>query len=248
MENVYLNENSLSWKTFIKYFIVAIILGVSFIFMEVLGIIQINAEILYNTVISGIYIFFIIQVINPRLNQCIVNEISFRSDSLEVIMIPILVAVIKRLISNFLQVLPVIFGGNAIGIAKGQVDMSSYNPIDKIIEGTIIGPLFEEFLFRIVFFTIITYIVGYIDNRFQKSFLKKLFDFKSILCWIIIVVNGSLFSLAHLPDISNFHLYFIGGVVYSIIYIKYGFYGSWLCHGFYNYFRFAFIFSLFEVN
>ncbi|QAS61812.1 type II CAAX prenyl endopeptidase Rce1 family protein [Clostridium septicum] len=88
--------------------------------------------------------------------------------------------------------------------------MSSYNPIDKIIEGTIIGPLFEEFLFRIVFFTIITYIVGYIDNRFQKSFLKKLFDFKSILCWIIIVVNGSLFSLAHLPDISNFHLYFIG--------------------------------------
>ncbi|QAS61813.1 hypothetical protein [Clostridium septicum] len=95
MENIYLNENSLSWKTFIKYFIVAIILGVSFIFMEVLGIIQINAEILYNTVISGIYIFFIIQVINPRLNQCIVNEISFRSDSLEVIMIPILVAVIK---------------------------------------------------------------------------------------------------------------------------------------------------------
>lgn len=96
MENIYLNESSLSWKTFIKYFIVAILLGVSFIFMEVLGIIQINAEILYNTVISGIYIFFIIQVINPRLNQCIVNEISFRADSVEVIMIPILVAVIKK--------------------------------------------------------------------------------------------------------------------------------------------------------
>ena len=96
MENIYLNESSLSWKTFIKYFIVAILLGVSFIFMEVLGIIQINAEILFNTVISGIYIFFIIQVINPRLNQCIVNEISFRADSVEVIMIPILVAVIKK--------------------------------------------------------------------------------------------------------------------------------------------------------
>lgn len=96
MENIYLNESSISWKTFIKYFIVAILLGVSFIFMEVLGIIQINAEILYNTVISGIYIFFIIQVINPRLNQCIVNEISFRADSVEVIMIPILVAVIKK--------------------------------------------------------------------------------------------------------------------------------------------------------
>lgn len=34
------------------------------------------------------------------------------------------------------------------------------------------------------------------------------------------------FSLVHLLDISNFHLYFIGGVVYSIIYMKYCFYVS----------------------
>lgn len=248
MENIYLNESSLSWKTFIKYFIVVILLGVSFIFMDLLGIIQIHAEILCIEVITGLYIFLTIQVISPKFNKCIVNEISFRSDSLVVIVIPILVAVVRRVITNMLQVLPVIFGGEVIGEAKGQLDMSSYNPIDKIIVGTIVGPIFEEFLYRIVFFTFIAYVIGYIDNRFEKNFLKKLFDFKSILCWIIIVVNGSLFSLVHLPDISNFHLYFIGGVVYSIIYIKYGFYASWLCHGFYNYFRFAFIFSLFGVS
>lgn len=108
MENIYLNRSSLSWKMFIKYFIVAILLGVSFIFMELLGIIQIDAEILYTTVISGLYMFFIIQVINPKRNKCIVNEISFRSDSLAVIVIPIWVAVAKRVISNVLQVVPMI--------------------------------------------------------------------------------------------------------------------------------------------
>ncbi|WP_196000000.1 hypothetical protein [Clostridium sp. 1001271B_151109_B4] len=59
MENIYLNESSLSWKKFIKYFILAILLGVSFIFMELLGSIQIDAEILYTTVISGLYIFLL---------------------------------------------------------------------------------------------------------------------------------------------------------------------------------------------
>lgn len=96
MENIYLNSSSLSWKTFIKYYIVAILLGVSFIFMEALGLIQIDAEILYNIVLSGLYIFITIQVINKKLNKCIVDELSFRSDSVVVILIPILVAAVTR--------------------------------------------------------------------------------------------------------------------------------------------------------
>lgn len=248
MQNIYLNESRLSWKIFIKYSIAAILLGVSFIFMKVVGIIQIDAGILYEVVLSGLTVFFVIQVINPKLNQCIVNELNFRSESLTVIGIPILTAAITRIITNVLQVMPVLFGGNAIGIAKGQMNMSTFTPIEKIIAGTIVGPFFEEFLFRIVFFTTIAYIVGYIDNRFNYNISNKVFNLRSILCWIIIIAGNILFSLAHLPNASNFHLYFIGGVVDTIIYVKYGFYASWLCHGFYNYFSFAFIFSLFGVG
>lgn len=216
--------------------------------MEVLGFIKIDSKVLYDEVLCGLFMFLIIQVMNPKLNKCIVNELSFRSDSVVVIIIPILVAAAKRVLNNVLQVIPILFRGNIIGVARGQLDISTYSRIDKIFVATIVGPFLEEFLFRRVFFTSIAYIVGYIDNRLGKNFVKKIFNFKSIICWILIVINSSIFSLIHLPDASNFHLYFIGGVVYSIIYIKYGFYASWLCHGFYNYFSFAFIFRLLGVS
>lgn len=102
MENIYLNESRLGWKMFIK----AILLEASFIFMEAFGIIQINSEILYNIVLSGLYIFIMIQAISPKLNKCIVNELNFKSESLSVIVIPILVAVITRAFTNILQVIP----------------------------------------------------------------------------------------------------------------------------------------------
>ena len=248
MENIYLNGRSLSWKTFIKYYIVAILLGASFIFMEAIGIIKIDAKNLYNIVVSGLNIFIIIQAINPKLNKCIVDEISFRSESLVVIIIPIIIAAITRVLTNVLQILPVLFGGDVIGIAKGQMNLSEFSYIERVLVGTIVGPFFEEFLFRVVFFTTIAYILGFIDNKFSYEISKKVFNLKSILCWILIVLGNILFSLVHLPDISNFHLYFIGGVIDTIIYIKYGFYASWLSHGFYNYFRFTFIFSLFGVT
>ncbi|WP_338609390.1 CPBP family intramembrane metalloprotease [Clostridium baratii] len=248
MENIYLNKSSLSWKTFIKYYIGAILLAASFIFMKVLGIIQIDVEILYNIVLSGLCIFIIIQAINSKLNKCIVDEISFRSESLVVIIIPILIAAITRVFTNILQVMPILFGGEVIGIAKGQMNMLMFNPVERIFVGTIVGPFFEEFLFRGVFFTPIAYVSGFIDNKFGYKFSKKIFNFKSMFCWILIVVGNILFSLSHLPNASNFHLYFIGGVVDTIIYIKYGFYAAWLSHGFYNYFSFTFIFSLFGVS
>lgn len=151
MENIYLNGSSLSWKTFIKYYVVAILFGTSFIFMEALGIIQIDAIILYNIVVSGLNIFIIIQVINPKLNKCILDEIRFRSESLVVIIIPIIVAAITRVLTNVLQVLPVLFGGDPIGIAKGQMNLSEFSYIERVLVGTIVGPFFEEFLYRVVF-------------------------------------------------------------------------------------------------
>lgn len=248
MENVYLNNVSLSWKRFIKYCTLVSLLGIAFIFTEALGIIQVDSKILYDDLLTGLSIFILIQGMNPKINKCIIDEIKFRSDSIALVIIPILVAALKRVLNNILQVIPTLFGGNVIGVAKGQLDISTYTQIDKIVVAAIVGPFLEEFIFRIVFFTFIAYIAGYIDYRFGKKLLNRIFNFRSIFCWILIIVNGTIFSLIHLPNMSNFHLYFIGGVVYSIIYIKYGFYASWLCHGFYNYFSFSFIFSLFGIN
>ena len=101
-----------------------------------------------------------------------------------------------------------------------QMNMDTFTPIEKIFVGTIVGPFFEEFLFRVVFFTTIAYIVGFIDNKFNYSISKKVFNLRSMICWTIIIIGNILFSLSHLPNASNFHLYFIGGIVDTIIYIN----------------------------
>ena len=111
MKNIYLNASSLSWQEFIKYFISIILVGLSFIFMKNLDIIQIDSKILYDMAISVLLIFIFIQVISKKLNKCIVDELSFRSDSLIVIIIPILIAAITRIFTNILEVLPILLGG-----------------------------------------------------------------------------------------------------------------------------------------
>lgn len=242
MDNIYTTSTELSWKVFIKYYIITILLGILSILLRVFGIINIDAESMYNIMLSILYVLIIIQIISPRLNKCIINEISFRSESLKTIIIPILAAIGTRLLTDILQILPEAFGESAIGIAKGQLDMSTYNPIERMFVGTILGPYFEELLFRVVFFTSITYLVGYIDTKLNSKFSSKILNLKNIFCWVLIIIDNILFSLSHKPDVSNFHLYFIGGLIDTIIYVKFGFYSSWLSHGLYNYFNLDFIF------
>lgn len=98
-----------------------------------------------------------------------------------VIVILILTAIITGILTNILQVMPILFVGEVIGIAKGQMNMSTFSSIEKILVGTIIGPFFEEFIFRAVYFTTIAYIVGFIDNKFNYSISKKIFNFRSVI-------------------------------------------------------------------
>ncbi len=242
IDNLYLTGKELTWKEFAKYYIVAILIACIFIPLKKFNVIQLDAENMYNIVFGIIYVLIIIQMISPRLNRCIINELSFRTGSINAIIIPIAAAIGTRLLTNILQVLPNIFGGNTIGIAKGQLNMSSYSPLDKMFVGTLLIPCLEELLFRVVFFTSIAYILGFIDTKLNSKISVKVFNLNSILCWTLIIINNVLFSASHLPDFSNFHLYFIAGIVNAVIYIKYGFYGSWISHGLYNFIHLNFIF------
>ena len=248
MENIYLDSSRLSFREFLRYILLTIALAIAFMSMELIGVRLIKAEYLINMLYEGMLVFILLQTISPKLNKRIVDEVSFRTDSIAAIIIPIVVAAFTRILTNVLQIIPTLFGGEVIGIAKGQVDMSSFTPLESIFSGTILAPFFEEFIFRVVFFTAIAYIVGFIDEKFGLKNSNKILNLKSAVCWVLMIICNILFSLAHLPDASNFHLYFIVGIMVTIIYVKYGFYASWLCHGFYNYFNFAFIFTLFGVK
>lgn len=243
--NIYLKRTELSWTVFIKYYIWALLGGVFFIVLKVFNVIQIDPDNMYNLIYSILIVLVMVQTINARLSKCIIDEIGFRSESLTTIMVPVIAAIGTRVITDILQYAPTLLGRDAISIGKWQTDMSTYNPIEKLAIGTLLGPCFEELLFRVIFFISIAYVLGFIDTRCKSNLSSKVFNLRSAICWFLIIVNNIVFSLMHGPDISSFGLYFIGGVVDTVIYIKYGFYSSWISHGLYNYFSFIFIYRWF---
>ena len=247
MRNIYINSNELSTINLIKYLIVVSLFGILFIFMDKIVITNDKFEIMFDLLWSVFVTLVALKFMSPKLAQCIVNEFSIRQKTIGAIIVPIIIGLLHRISNNILQVLPYLYGGEIIEVAKGQLNMDSFNFIERLLVGSILGPFSEEFICRIVFFTSILYIARYIDVKFNKRFSDKVFKLKSILCWILIIINGILFSLFHEPNISNFHLYFIGGVAYAVIYIKYGFFSAWLSHGTYNLVHLRFIFSLFGV-
>lgn len=244
MQNIYVNSKPLEWRKLIKFGVVALLFGILFIYMDKIGILNNQSQTMFDLLWSSVTLLVVLKCISPKLAQCILNEFSIREKTIGAIIVPIIVGLSDRVLTNVLQVLPYLFGGEIIGIAKGQLSMESFNLVEKVLIGSVLGPFTEEVIFRIVFFTTVLYIAGYIDNKFNKRFSDKVYNLKSILCWVLIIINGVLFSLFHEPDISNFHLYFTGGIAYAIVYIKYGFFSAWLSHGIYNLVHLNFIFSL----
>nr|DAV39032.1 MAG TPA: intermembrane metalloprotease [Caudoviricetes sp.] len=234
MDNIYGSADELSWSELIKYTIIEM-LGITFLIgLKKIGVIS-EIGIMVEDIVSVALVMILVQLINPKLSTYIIKEIKFRSESVKTVTIPILIAIATRVVIYVMQIAPTLWGGEAIAIAKGQVDMSTYRPIDRVLSGTIIGPGVEEFIFRAVFFTHILFFIGFLDSKMYTKLSCKVYDFRSIFCWMVIIINNILFALIHEPDITNFHLYFLTGVVNAIIYIKYGFYSSWISHGFFNY-------------
>ncbi|WP_312700914.1 CPBP family intramembrane glutamic endopeptidase [Sedimentibacter sp.] len=245
MNNIYLKNEKLSWKVFIWYYFVAYIVGLFFIMILALNnVIKIDLKTIYCFVFGLFGLLYLIQLINPKLNRCIVDELTFRTKSKNAIIMPILFAFGLRVFIDTLQFLPTIIGSDILEVAKGQLDMSSYSFWDTLFVGALLGPFFEELLFRVVIFTSISYILGFIDTKLNSQNSSKVFNLQSIFCWVIIILSNIIFSLYHLPDLSNFHMYFISGIVITLIYIKYGFYSSWISHGLFNLINLNFIYYL----
>lgn len=93
----------------------------------------------------------------------------------------------------------------------------------------------EEFLFRVFGFTLMIFIVNFICKKLKVPYTLNIFDLGNKATWIIIISINILFALAHFPDTSNFYAYFIPGVAFSVVYIKYGYFSSVITHFLVNY-------------
>lgn len=100
--------------------------------------------------------------------------------------------------------------------------------MDNLFTAGILAPLHEEFIFRILFFAAVAWCL-------KEHNKEDVYNLNSKLCWRLILSNALVFSLIHGPNIYNFHLYGLGGLVTSILYLKYGYWAAVLEHFSFNF-------------
>lgn len=234
MNNTSQESTKLSFMILIKYCVIAFFIAFIFVILKFINIIQTDPENIYSYLVEILIILVIIQIISPRLHKRVIDEIRFRGKKSTTILFSILTGIGARILICTISILPTFFGGNVIGIAKGQLDISNYSFFERILVVVLFGPCEEEFLFRVLIFTFVSFILGCITSKLKMDIPINVFNTKSVLCWVLVLVVSIGFSLCHQPDLSNFSTYFIPGLVFTIMYIKYGFYSAWISHGVYN--------------
>ncbi|KAF1083886.1 CAAX amino terminal protease self- immunity [Sporotomaculum syntrophicum] len=80
----------------------------------------------------------------------------------------------------------------------------------------LLGPLLEEMLFRFIGLGLVRQLAG----PRQAAFL--------IGAWVM--VTSTAFALLHSPEPASFVIYFIPSLVYSLVYLRYGVFGSFIVH------------------
>ncbi|AGL00327.1 CPBP family intramembrane glutamic endopeptidase [Desulfoscipio gibsoniae] len=111
--------------------------------------------------------------------------------------------------------------GIAIAPGTSQVNVPDLGVITAdtviiVISIILLGPLLEEMLFRFIGLGL----VRQLAKPGQAVFL--------IGAWV--VATSTIFALLHGPEPAAFAIYFISGVVYSIVYLRYGVLASLLVH------------------
>ncbi|MDN4608084.1 CPBP family intramembrane glutamic endopeptidase [Sporosarcina highlanderae] len=199
-----------------------------------------------NNIFTLPFLYFItLLILLPRMRKKFVLWFIFKKEeTYKTICYPILVAIIQSFLVYIYMYTPYWLGSEAIGIGSKQVTtVEGVTEIGLTIGATIIGPFNEEFIFR--FFLI----AGFIEIlNFSISKFKRLIKLKPIAIIFWIIVTNSFFSLLHGPDLLSFPPYFVGGVIPSLFFIRYGFLAAWISHGMFNFLSpiaFSIIHSLF---
>lgn len=130
-----------------------------------------------------------------------------------------------------------VFNPNLIKPGSDQyVSAGNLSAEGELVVVILVGPFVEEVFFRLcmyVFFFSLLYkfrdrIMGF--NRIYDGSEEKERYFK--ILWLI--MSNILFVMYHGADITNFWIYFIPGIIYGTLFIKYGFLAAWIGHSAFN--------------
>lgn len=115
--------------------------------------------------------------------------------------------------------------GMEVSPGKSQVSFTDFSTggIDLILVGAaaiLLAPILEELLFRFIGLGIVYNLL----TRMARERYAKL----ALIPWVFCVT--SLFAILHGPNKISFPAYFVPGMVYSLIYLRYGLFASILTH------------------
>jgi uncharacterized protein len=235
---------------------VPLVLMISYLNLSLnLGISEGDFQIFFMPSLTLLYFFLIF----PQLRKGF-SKFFIRVKSLDrLIALPILIAIMELIFMYTLVYLPVVFDKEVIAIGKDQyVPHKELSSLGQTFLLGVIGPFNEEVFYRFILLYFLPYSFLYFnfiknpitikDNKSKRltkpfHFFEKIpkwlyyrgfyfQDKKLIGIWIIIV--SAFFSFSHGPDVNSFAIYFLPGVLYSYLFLKYGLLSSWIAHGFGN--------------
>ncbi|EJV74604.1 hypothetical protein IG3_05731 [Bacillus cereus HuA2-1] len=174
----------------------------------------------------------------PKLRRDFTGYFFLRDKKHLIIGLPILLAIGMQVAFNFARFIPTWMGGEMIGVGSGQFTTSEIlSEMGELILVSIIVPFNEEFLFRYVPYAAILWganCAKEYSNVFKKLYLNLFVEKNTKYVWVWILSTSFVFAMIHEPNLLNFSFYFIPGIVYALLFLRYGFFSAFLAHSFYN--------------
>ncbi|MEX5522088.1 CPBP family intramembrane glutamic endopeptidase [Bacillus cereus] len=183
-------------------------------------------------VLAGIFIFPTFR--NDFQNRFILNKRKL----FLTIGLPILFGILLQFTVTFTRFIPTFFGYDMLGIGSNQITYTSdLTKTGFLFLVSIIGPFNEEFFFRYCLYAGIFFVLA--DFKTKSSWLEKLYHQLFIrknppYIWSWVIITNIVFAFIHGPNLSTFYLYFIPGIVNTVVFLRFGFLSAWLSHGIFN--------------
>ncbi|PFP25920.1 hypothetical protein COJ96_19410 [Bacillus sp. AFS073361] len=237
------------------FFLASILLMLTIMFLNDrfnLGISDNDIDIFLGPSIMLIYFW----IVSPDLRKHFYIQFIRVKAFDRVVLLPVLLAILVLFLLYSYFYFPALFAKEPLSVGNAQyLGHQELTTAGEILLLGIIGPFSEEFLFRFFLIVYLPYLalhhtfikkpletkknvnksiskpfiflVNVANKVYYRVFEKK--DKKLISSWVILV--SCFFAFVHGPDLYSFPLYFLPGILFSFVYLKYGFLASWICHG-----------------
>ncbi|WP_404511784.1 lysostaphin resistance A-like protein [Bacillus sp. RC242] len=185
-------------------------------------------------------LLFALLITIPKLRSDFAGYFFLSNKKRLTIGLPILLALGMQVAFNFARFIPTWMGGEMIGGGSAQFNTSEVlSEMGERILVSIIVPFNEEFVYRYVPYAALLWLANdakEYSNVSNKLYFNLFVEKNTKYVWVWILSTSFVFAIIHEPGVLNFSFYFIPGIVYALLFLRYGLFSAILAHSSYNLF------------